>query len=394
MGSLASRARRYAAFCALTFAVTAAASDVTSAQQAAGSQPAPAQFGGSYSALDVRRKQLVDNWVARFATATKQKQEPGPFYDEQMALSSKTTFDAITYALERTILTDASGQRIGDALDFIGQIETVRGQVVNASGDHQFRMYVLLKEDTIDRLNRSREFKRDADNTVYHHGYPINYRQLGGAPSIQVSIALDGRRADIDVDYRSSSFPVALFNGHLTASNSDVRAGNNYDRHTGRWTGFENWWRQFFGVGVNAFPRFYNLYDFSRGLYGRGRSVHSLWFGILAELGIPAFLLFVLMLVLAVGACGSVARQSHRGELPREFYSFAVALQTGFGALIVGGTFLAFQYTEILWHFVGLSMALRAVAMETAAAAVPCQVDAHSAEISSGFQPARAASGT
>ena len=254
MGSLASRARRYAAFCALTFAVTAAASDVTSAQQAAGSQPAPAQFGGSYSALDVRRKQLVDNWVARFATATKQKQEPGPFYDEQMALSSKTTFDAITYALERTILTDASGQRIGDALDFIGQIETVRGQVVNASGDHQFRMYVLLKEDTIDRLNRSREFKRDADNTVYHHGYPINYRQLGGAPSIQVSIALDGRRADIDVDYRSSSFPVALFNGHLTASNSDVRAGNNYDRHTGRWTGFENWWRQFFGVGVNALP--------------------------------------------------------------------------------------------------------------------------------------------
>ena len=115
-------------------------------------------------------------------------------------------------------------------------------------------MYVLLREGTLDRLSRSREFKREADNTVYHHGYPINYRQQGGAPSIQVSIALDGRRADIDVDYRSSSFPVALFNGHLTASNSDVRAGNNYDRHTGRWTGFENWWRQFFGVGVNALP--------------------------------------------------------------------------------------------------------------------------------------------
>jgi probable O-glycosylation ligase (exosortase A-associated) len=149
-----------------------------------------------------------------------------------------------------------------------------------------------------------------------------------------------------------------------------------------------------FGVGLNAYSRFYNQYDFSGGRYGGRRSVHSLWFGILAELGIPAFLLFVLMLVLAVGACGSVARQSRRGELPRDFYSFAVALQTGFGALIVGGTFLAFQYTEILWHFVGLSMALRAVAMETAAAAVPCQVDAHSAEISSGFQPARAASGT
>ena len=250
----ASRARQNAACVALTLAVIAAPSIATPAQQTGGGQPAPVQFGGSYSALDGRRKALVDDWVARFAGATNQKQEPGPFYDEQMALSSKTTFDAITYALERTTLTDASGQRLGDALDLVGQVETVRGQIINAAGDHQFRMYVLLREGTLDRLGRSREFKREADNSVYHHGYPINYRQQGGAPSIQVSIALDGRRADIDVDYRSSSFPVALFNGHLTASNSDVRAGNNYDRHTGRWTGFENWWRQFFGVGVNALP--------------------------------------------------------------------------------------------------------------------------------------------
>jgi hypothetical protein len=43
-------------------------------------------------------------------------------------------------------------------------------------------------------------------------------------------------------------FPAALFNGHLTSSNSDVRAGNNYDRHLNRWTEFQNWWRSFFGV--------------------------------------------------------------------------------------------------------------------------------------------------
>jgi len=30
---------------------------------------------------------------------------------------------------------------------------------------------------------------------------------------------------DIDVDNRSASFPKALFDGHLTAGNSDVRAG-------------------------------------------------------------------------------------------------------------------------------------------------------------------------
>ena len=113
----ASRARRYAAFCALTILMTAAPSVVTLAQQAAAGQPAPVQFGGSYSGLDGRRKELVDDWVSRFARATNQKPDPGPFYDEQMALSSKTTFDAITYALERTTLTDASGQRISDAVD-------------------------------------------------------------------------------------------------------------------------------------------------------------------------------------------------------------------------------------------------------------------------------------
>lgn len=73
-------------------------------------------------------------------------------------------------------------------------------------------------------------------------------------PSIQISIATDKRRADIDVDYRSARFPVGLFNGHLTAANSDVRSGNNYDRHTNKWAGFQNWWRNVFGVRVDSAP--------------------------------------------------------------------------------------------------------------------------------------------
>jgi hypothetical protein len=109
-------------------------------------------------------------------------------------------------------------------------------------------MYVRLLPNAIDTLSRSREFRRGMDNSIYHKGYPINYRQQGGVPSIQISIAADRRRADIDVDYRSSMFPVSMFNGHLSSSNSDVRAGNNSDRHDGRWAGLQNWWQGFFGV--------------------------------------------------------------------------------------------------------------------------------------------------
>ena len=90
------------------------------------------------------------------------------------------------------------------------------------------------------------------DNTVYHKEYPLNYRQQGGVPSIQFSITLDGKYADIDVDYRSSKFPKGLFNGHLTSSNSDVTAGNNHDRHVNRWDGLPNWWKSLFGLPLVA----------------------------------------------------------------------------------------------------------------------------------------------
>jgi hypothetical protein len=41
--------------------------------------------------------------------------------------------------------------------------------------------------------------------------------------------------------------PQAMFNGHLTSANSDVRAGDNHERHNGRWGGFVAWWQGIFG---------------------------------------------------------------------------------------------------------------------------------------------------
>jgi hypothetical protein len=214
----------------------------------------PAQPGADYAGLGPRRQHLIDDWVKRFNTLTRRNLQPAAFYDSEIKLSTKTTFDAITYALERTPLTAESGQTLGDTLDLVQSVESTRGQVMGAAGDRQFRMYVVLTEGALDKLERSQEFNRGVDNTVFHKGYPINYRQQGGFPSIQISIATDKRRADIDVDYRSSRFPISLVNGHLTAANSDVRSGNNYDRHTNKWAGFQNWWLNVFGVRVVSAP--------------------------------------------------------------------------------------------------------------------------------------------
>ena len=108
-------------------------------------------------------------------------------------------------------------------------------------------MYVRLKPGALETLQRSRELTRGNDNTHYHIGYPLNYRE-DGTPSVQFSMVPDGTRADIDVDYRSSAFPKALIDGHLTAGNSDVRAGNNLDVHNDRWSGLAGWWQNLFGL--------------------------------------------------------------------------------------------------------------------------------------------------
>ncbi len=210
----------------------------------------PQTFNGTYAQLRPAQKKLIDEWYGEYNKMTGENLPPSDY--DQLSLSTRTTFEAVTHALLTTKLTDKQGQSLGNALDLVEAIEAVNGKVPRARGDLQFRVYVMLKPNAVQTLKDSSEFFRDRDNTVYHHGYPLNYRQDGGAPSIQYSIAKDGRHADIDVDYRSSGIPVALFNGHLTASNSDVRAGNNTQRHVQRWNGLTDWWRNLFGLADSS----------------------------------------------------------------------------------------------------------------------------------------------
>ena len=197
----------------------------------------------------------MDDFVRRYNQTTGSKLVPEQAYNGAR-VSVRTTFDAVTHALLSTKLTNEKGQSLGSAIDLVDALDQVLGEEAGAGGDRQFRMYVYLKPNAIDILSSSREFFHDKDNTVYHMGFPICYRLKSGPPSIQFSITGDERMSDIDVDYRSSTFPKALFDGHLTAGNSDVRAGGNLDTHDNRWAGLNGWWRQVFGfpLGSSAKP--------------------------------------------------------------------------------------------------------------------------------------------
>ena len=205
-------------------------------------------FPGTYEQLKPQQKELIDDWYADYNKMMHEDLPPSDY--DQLSLSVRTTFEAVTHALMTTNLKDQSGKSLGNALSLVQSIETINGKVPKARGDLQFRMYVVLQPPALQTLKDCTQFFRDRDNTVYHHGYPVNWRQDGGAPSIQISMAADGRHADIDVDYRSSKFPSALVNGHLTAANSDVRAGGNTQRHQQRWEGLTDWWRNLFGLDI------------------------------------------------------------------------------------------------------------------------------------------------
>ena len=221
---------------------------VTGSFSAAQPQPKPPEinFLGTYQDLRPAQSKLVDQWYAEYNKVSGDHLEPSDY--NRLPISTRTTFEAVTHALLTTSLSDNSGESMGKALELVKAIETVSGKVPKVRGDLQFRIYVLLVPSAVETLEHSREFYRDRDNTVFHKGYPMNYRQDGGVPSIQISISKDGRHADIDVDYRSSRFPAALFNGHLSSANSDVRAWDNTQRHARRWIGLVDWWQNLFGL--------------------------------------------------------------------------------------------------------------------------------------------------
>ena len=219
------------------------------------------QFGGKYEELSPRQKELVNLWISEFKKIFNKPADPRTVYD-RLPLSARTTFEAVTHSLSRSPLTSGSGKSYGTALDLVDLVERVAGNIPGARGDSQYRIYVYLKPGAVDKLYNSKEFKRDRDNTLFHIGYPINFRQQGGVPSIQISVARTGRRADIDVDYRPSGGIKALTSGHLTSANSDVRAGDNHARHVARWEGFGEWWRDLM-AGLLGGPATPEVADFT-----------------------------------------------------------------------------------------------------------------------------------
>jgi putative inorganic carbon (HCO3(-)) transporter len=113
-----------------------------------------------------------------------------------------------------------------------------------------------------------------------------------------------------------------------------------------------------FGIGHNAYNVAYDEYDFSHGAFGPQRSVHSAWFGVLAELGYPGLILFISQVLLAFAAAWRARRVAALDPELADLRKFAFAIEAALVAFVIGGSFVPFQYNEMFWHVIGLSIAL------------------------------------
>ena len=99
--------------------------------------------------------------------------------------------------------------------------------------------------------------------------------------------------------------------------------------------------------------------------------MHSAWFGVLAELGYPGFILFVSQVLLAFVAAWRARRVAALDPELADLRKFAFAIEAALVAFVIGGSFVPFQYNEMFWHVIGLSIALdvmtRAVMLEKGA---------------------------
>ena len=195
--------------------------------------------GLDYEHLQGRQKELIDDWAKRQNEANKTNYTAQQLYDG-LSESQRTTYESVTHGLMNTQLVDKEGKSLGTALDLVKSVETIAGDEKGKGSDEKFRVYVTLNDNTTSILREARGVKA-GENGMFHGEYKLSFRQerkdgkKGLEAGFQVSATRDGRRGDLDVDYR---FGIS----HLGAGNSDVRAKGNYQKHIDRWPGLPNWW--------------------------------------------------------------------------------------------------------------------------------------------------------
>ncbi|RYJ00235.1 MAG: O-antigen ligase domain-containing protein [Acetobacteraceae bacterium] len=114
------------------------------------------------------------------------------------------------------------------------------------------------------------------------------------------------------------------------------------------------------GVGLDCYVA--NFYYYSDWWEGFAKAVHSTWFAVLAEGGLPGLVAFVMMCVriirTAVAACNALAPAARGEGYEPAGFAMAQAVLSGMAGFIVSGTFLTQAFTWPVYILLALAAAL------------------------------------
>ena len=147
-------------------------------------------FGEDYEDLTEDARKLVDDLYNRVDTGITSDQAAQ--YYNQLSDSQKATFEAVAFALESI---DTSGG--GNLLQQVTSIDGILGADPGAGGTEQFRIFVGVKENTLEVLN-----SLGLDRVKGHDEFDQGFQQPQPEPSLQFNLTVDGRRGELDIDFR------------------------------------------------------------------------------------------------------------------------------------------------------------------------------------------------
>jgi O-antigen ligase len=128
------------------------------------------------------------------------------------------------------------------------------------------------------------------------------------------------------------------------------------------------------GVGYAKFQQNYKNYDPNAALPSTGlehevgtRVAHNSYFQIWAEVGTPAFLIYLSLIVLSFLDLARVRREALRRYHSSWILSYATMLEASMLAFVVGSFFLNRAQFDLFYHFVAIVIVFGRVARETMA---------------------------
>jgi O-antigen ligase len=105
----------------------------------------------------------------------------------------------------------------------------------------------------------------------------------------------------------------------------------------------------FLGVGLNNFP----IYSFS------GKLSHNAYTQVGAELGLPALVVYVMLMVWSLKNLSRIEHASYEKRRTSRYYALAIGLQASLVAYMVTSFFISVAFTWYLYYLVGYAVCLR-----------------------------------